>query len=58
MSEMSRLARFSALLLIVGGRAAVGSPPQTASPSFATREQITILYDAFGKPGLMQKDWG
>jgi 7,8-dihydropterin-6-yl-methyl-4-(beta-D-ribofuranosyl)aminobenzene 5'-phosphate synthase len=60
MSEMSRLARFSALLLIVGGRAAVGSPPQTASPSSssATREQITILYDAFGKPGLMQKDWG
>jgi 7,8-dihydropterin-6-yl-methyl-4-(beta-D-ribofuranosyl)aminobenzene 5'-phosphate synthase len=59
MSEMSRLARFSGtLLLIVGGRAALGSPPQSASPSPAGREQITILYDAFGKPGPMQKDWG
>ena len=57
--ELSRLARFlSTLLLIVAGRAAVGSPPQTASPSPATREQITILYDAFGKPGPMRKDWG
>jgi hypothetical protein len=56
MSEMSRLARFSGtLLLIVGGRAALGSPPQTASPSRATRSQITILYDAFGKPGPMRK---
>jgi hypothetical protein len=44
MSEMSRLARFSGtLLLIVGGRAALGSPPQTASPSPATTERITIL---------------
>jgi 7,8-dihydropterin-6-yl-methyl-4-(beta-D-ribofuranosyl)aminobenzene 5'-phosphate synthase len=59
MSEMSRLAQFSgALLLIVGGRAALGSPPQTASPSPATRERITRLYDAFGKPGPMRKDWG
>jgi 7,8-dihydropterin-6-yl-methyl-4-(beta-D-ribofuranosyl)aminobenzene 5'-phosphate synthase len=57
--EMSRLARFSGtLLILVGGRAALGSPPQTASPSAASREQITILYDAFGKPGPMRKDWG
>jgi hypothetical protein len=42
MSEMPRLARFSgALLLIVGGRMALGSPPQTASASSASREQIT-----------------
>jgi 7,8-dihydropterin-6-yl-methyl-4-(beta-D-ribofuranosyl)aminobenzene 5'-phosphate synthase len=59
MSEMSRLARFSGtVLLIVGGRAALGSPPQTASRGPATRGQITILYDAFGKPGPMRKDWG
>jgi 7,8-dihydropterin-6-yl-methyl-4-(beta-D-ribofuranosyl)aminobenzene 5'-phosphate synthase len=52
MSKMSRLVRFSGtFLLIVGGRT-------TASPSPATRERITILYDAFGKPGPMQKDWG
>src|SRR6202162_4361947 len=59
MSEMPRFARFSwSLLLIVGGLAAKGSPPQPASPSSAAREQITILYDAFGKPGPMRKDWG
>src|SRR3984957_18768717 len=59
MSEVSRLARFSGtLLILVGGCAALGSPPQSASPSPASREQITILYDAFGKPGPMQKDWG
>ena len=59
MSAVARFARFSGtLLLIVGGRTALGSPPQSASPSPASREQITILYDAFGKPGPMQKDWG
>src|SRR5271166_2164974 len=59
MSEMPRLGRFSGmLLLIVGGRAALGSPPQTGATSPATREQITILYDAFGRPGPMRKDWG
>jgi len=56
---MSEMSRFSwSLLLIVGGLAATGSPPQAASPSSAAREQITILYDAFGKPGPMRKDWG
>ena len=59
MSAVARFARFSGtLLLLVGGCAALGSPPQSASPSPASREQITILYDAFGKPGPMQKDWG
>src|ERR1700722_2919538 len=59
MSAVARFARFSGtLLLLVGGCAALGSPPQSASPSPASREQITILYDAFGKAGPMQKDWG
>jgi hypothetical protein len=37
-----------ALLLMVGGRVAMSAPT----------DQITILYDAFGKPGPMRKDWG
>ena len=59
MLEMFRLARFfGTVLLIIGGRVTLGSPLQTASPSPATRERVTILYDAFGKPGPMRKDWG
>jgi 7,8-dihydropterin-6-yl-methyl-4-(beta-D-ribofuranosyl)aminobenzene 5'-phosphate synthase len=45
----------SAVLLLLG-RAGLPSPLQT-SPSPA-RMQITVLYDAFGKPTPMRKDWG
>ena len=33
---------------------AASSPSVSAAP----RNKITILYDAFGKPSAMQKDWG
>jgi 7,8-dihydropterin-6-yl-methyl-4-(beta-D-ribofuranosyl)aminobenzene 5'-phosphate synthase len=32
--------------------------PQTATADAAQKAQVTILYDAFGKPSAMQKDWG
>src|SRR5207302_3668718 len=43
------------LLLVVGCAAASPSP---SSAKDATKQQITILYDAFGKPSQMEKDWG
>ena len=45
-----------AVLLFVAGCAAAAPAPSPAKD--ATRQQITILYDAFGKPSQMEKDWG
>ncbi len=45
-----------ALGLLLGGCAA--TTPQSAGPADPAKAQITILYDAFGKPSAMQKDWG
>ena len=42
-------------LLLAGGGAPFLSQAPGAEPSKA---QITILYDAFGKPSAMEKDWG
>ena len=42
-------------LLLAGCAALLLSPGTGAEPPSA---QITILYDAFGKPSAMQKDWG
>src|SRR5262249_55743499 len=39
--------------LVVGGILAGDAAAQEA-----TKAQITILYDAFGKPSAMEKDWG
>jgi 7,8-dihydropterin-6-yl-methyl-4-(beta-D-ribofuranosyl)aminobenzene 5'-phosphate synthase len=36
----------------------MSAPAQPASAGPAGTDQITILYDAFGKPGPMRKDWG
>ncbi len=46
----------SALLFVAVGRVALSEPLQAARPS-AAEARITVLYDAFGKPGAMQKDW-
>jgi 7,8-dihydropterin-6-yl-methyl-4-(beta-D-ribofuranosyl)aminobenzene 5'-phosphate synthase len=43
----------AALLILVG--CATTTSAASANPATA---QITILYDAFGKPSAMQKDWG
>src|SRR5215831_202928 len=35
-----------------------GIHTSAVGPSANTKSQITVLYDAFGKDSLMQKDWG
>jgi 7,8-dihydropterin-6-yl-methyl-4-(beta-D-ribofuranosyl)aminobenzene 5'-phosphate synthase len=45
------------LALLLAGCAGAISPPQAASAD-PTKAQLTVLYDAFGKPSAMQKDWG
>jgi len=37
---------------------AATTPAASEAPTDAAKAQITILYDAFGKPSAMQKDWG
>lgn len=34
------------------------TPPVSAPAGDGRTSQITVLYDAFGKPSAMQKDWG
>jgi 7,8-dihydropterin-6-yl-methyl-4-(beta-D-ribofuranosyl)aminobenzene 5'-phosphate synthase len=38
--------------------ACASAAPAPTSPRNETKQQITILYDAFGKPSPMEKDWG
>jgi 7,8-dihydropterin-6-yl-methyl-4-(beta-D-ribofuranosyl)aminobenzene 5'-phosphate synthase len=58
MKAKSRVAYFvTALVLLFAGCAGATSPRQAASTD-STKAQITVLYDAFGKPSAMQKDWG
>src|SRR3954466_16067905 len=45
-----------ALLLFLAGCATAAPAPSPAGD--ATKQQITILYDAFGKPSAMENDWG
>jgi 7,8-dihydropterin-6-yl-methyl-4-(beta-D-ribofuranosyl)aminobenzene 5'-phosphate synthase len=45
----------AATLCVRSGWAATDKPPVTSDPKAA---EITILYDAFGKPSAMKKDWG
>jgi 7,8-dihydropterin-6-yl-methyl-4-(beta-D-ribofuranosyl)aminobenzene 5'-phosphate synthase len=47
---------FATILLVVG--CATTTPVATAATTEAAKANITILYDAFGKPSPMQKDWG
>lgn len=48
--------RITALTLLLSGYAATN--PQSAPNPDPQKAQITILYDAFGKPSAMEKDWG
>ncbi len=41
-------------LLLIG----LGGLSQNPSPAAPTKPRITVLYDAFGPPSAMQKDWG
>jgi len=45
-----------AIVVFLAGCAAATPAPSPARD--ATKQQITILYDAFGKPSQMEKDWG
>src|ERR1700758_796002 len=45
------------LAMLLAGCATTTSPPAAAGGD-STKAQITVLYDAFGKPSAMQKDWG
>jgi 7,8-dihydropterin-6-yl-methyl-4-(beta-D-ribofuranosyl)aminobenzene 5'-phosphate synthase len=55
-SKPSVLCLVAALTLLPVGHAATNL--QSASHTAAEKAQITILYDAFGKPSKMEKDWG
>ncbi|HXM83449.1 MAG TPA: MBL fold metallo-hydrolase [Burkholderiales bacterium] len=46
----------AALTLLLTGCAVTN--PRSAGNSDPKKAQITILYDAFGKPSAMEKDWG
>jgi 7,8-dihydropterin-6-yl-methyl-4-(beta-D-ribofuranosyl)aminobenzene 5'-phosphate synthase len=50
------ISRSATLLLVVCCATSIPAAPETTTA--AARAQITILYDAFGKPSAMQKDWG
>jgi 7,8-dihydropterin-6-yl-methyl-4-(beta-D-ribofuranosyl)aminobenzene 5'-phosphate synthase len=43
--------------MVLGGSSATGTSARAAAADRSTA-QITVLYDAFGKPSAMQKDWG
>jgi 7,8-dihydropterin-6-yl-methyl-4-(beta-D-ribofuranosyl)aminobenzene 5'-phosphate synthase len=47
---------WSATLLLVGFATTTAAAP--AATTDAAKAQITILYDAFGTPSVMQRDWG
>ena len=47
----------AAATVLLAGCAAT-TPPVSAPAGDGRTSQITVLYDAFGKPSAMQKDWG
>ena len=55
-SKPSVLCLVAALTLLPMGHAATNL--QSAAHTDAKKAEITILYDAFGKPSTMDKDWG
>lgn len=50
------VSRSTVILLLVGW--AMTTSTTSLANAGATKPQITILYDAFGKDSVMQKDWG
>jgi 7,8-dihydropterin-6-yl-methyl-4-(beta-D-ribofuranosyl)aminobenzene 5'-phosphate synthase len=57
MRNDTRRVRNGLLLAVLIGSVVAGGTTAKADPK-PPRAQITILYDAFGKPSAMQKDWG
>ncbi len=58
MTAKSFTVRCCAALLLVVGAVAAASPAPAKTDAHATKPQITVLYDAFGKNSEMRKDWG
>src|SRR5712664_345202 len=56
MTVESWVASCSAAFLLFVGYAA--NTPATNTSVDPAKAQITVLYDAFGKPSAMQRDWG
>src|SRR5512140_1220365 len=57
MRNDTRRVRNGLLLAVLIGSVVAGRTTAKADPK-PPQAQITILYDAFGKPSAMQKDWG
>ncbi len=55
-----KLGNIATAAAMLAGIALVSScaAPQTTATSAPAEPHITVLYDAFGKPSAMQKDWG
>ena len=58
MKAKSSVACFVTALFLSFAGYAGAAPPAQAERADPTKAQITVLYDAFGKPSVMQKDWG
>src|SRR5229473_4130941 len=57
MKARSRIVTLVAALTLFLTGCAVTKPQSAANPD-SQKAQITILYDAFGRPSEMEKDWG
>lgn len=58
MRPLSKLACFVMGLAVLFAEYANTTSPLAATSADQDKAQITVLYDAFGKPSAMQKDWG
>ena len=58
MNPRSCILRVLAAAALLLAACASTTPPVSAPGGDGRTSQITVLYDAFGKPSAMQKDWG
>ena len=58
MNPRSGIFRVLAAAAVLLAACASTTPPVSAPAGDGRTSQITVLYDAFGKPSAMQKDWG
>ena len=58
MNPRSYIFRVLAAAAVLLAACASTTPPVSAPAGDGRTSQITVLYDAFGKPSAMQKDWG